>query len=113
MQQRKAAPALANPGKKWQKTSYANLVRYIPSGTYYARLRVAGKLIRKSLKTTKLLKSAIVVGFCSLCCPDAVHSAITEETITAATRLIETRFAKDAIMPSSCGACESRSAGFF
>jgi hypothetical protein len=37
--------------KQWQKTQYANLIRYIPSGTYYARLRVAGKLIRKSLKT--------------------------------------------------------------
>jgi hypothetical protein len=34
-------------------------------------------------------------------------------TITAAMRLIETRFFKDAIMRSSCGACESRSTGFF
>ena len=39
-----------NPAKDWQKTQFANLVRYVPSGTYYSRLRVAGKLIRKSLK---------------------------------------------------------------
>jgi hypothetical protein len=37
--------------KDWQKTSYANLIRYVPSGIYYARLRMKGKLIRKSLKT--------------------------------------------------------------
>jgi integrase len=38
----------------WQKTPYANLIRYNPSGTYFARLRVRGKLIRRSLKTTKI-----------------------------------------------------------
>ncbi len=37
--------------KNWQKTHYSNLIRYIPSGTYYARLRVKGKLIWRSLKT--------------------------------------------------------------
>ena len=49
-----AAPKAAKPGKEWQKTSYANLIRYVPSGIYYARLRVKGKLIRKSLKTDLL-----------------------------------------------------------
>ena len=34
----------------WQKTQFANLVRYIPSGIYFARFRVRGKLIRKSPK---------------------------------------------------------------
>jgi integrase len=29
-----------------------NLQRYVPSGTYYARIRVAGKLHKKSLETT-------------------------------------------------------------
>ena len=38
----------------WQKTPYANLIRYIPSGTYFARLRVKGKLIRRTLKTKTL-----------------------------------------------------------
>ncbi|MBM3835826.1 MAG: hypothetical protein FJ403_21685 [Verrucomicrobia bacterium] len=42
------------PDKTWQKTSFANLVRYIPSGTYFARVPVRGKLIRKSLKTDKI-----------------------------------------------------------
>lgn len=40
--------------KEWQKTSYANLIRYVPSRTYFARVRVAGKLIRRSLKTDVL-----------------------------------------------------------
>ena len=44
----------ANSGKEWQKTQYSNLIRYVPSGTYFARLRVRGKLIRKSLKTDVL-----------------------------------------------------------
>ena len=40
--------------KLWQKTSYANLIRYLPSGMYFLRIRVRGKLIRKSLKTDVL-----------------------------------------------------------
>jgi integrase len=39
---------------EWQKTPYSNLIRYKPSGTYFARLRVKGKLIRRSLKTESL-----------------------------------------------------------
>jgi hypothetical protein len=31
--------------KTWQSTQYANIVRHNPSGIYYARLRVKGKLI--------------------------------------------------------------------
>ena len=42
------------PKSDWQKTQYANLVRYVPSEIYFARLRVQGKLIRKSLKTDKI-----------------------------------------------------------
>ncbi len=44
----------ANPDKDWQKTQFSNLIRYVPSGTYFARIRVRGKLIRKSLKTDVL-----------------------------------------------------------
>jgi integrase len=44
----------AQSRKDWQKTQYSNLIRYVPSGTYYARLRVNGKLIRRSLKTDVL-----------------------------------------------------------
>lgn len=42
------------PDPLWQKTSFANLVRYVPNDKYFARVRVAGKLIRRSLKTTVL-----------------------------------------------------------
>jgi len=42
------------PNSPWQTTQYANLVRYVPSGTYFARLRVQGKLIRRALKTDKI-----------------------------------------------------------
>jgi hypothetical protein len=35
----------------WQKTQSANLIRYVPSRTYYARIRIRGKLVRKSLET--------------------------------------------------------------
>ena len=45
------AKAEAKKLKLWQKTSYANLIRYLPSGMYFLRIRVRGKLIRKSLKT--------------------------------------------------------------
>jgi integrase len=38
----------------WEKTSYANLVRYAPSAVYFARIRIGGKLIRRSLETTVL-----------------------------------------------------------
>lgn len=35
----------------WAKTPDANLVRYKPSGIYFARVRVRGKLFRQSLRT--------------------------------------------------------------
>jgi hypothetical protein len=35
----------------WVKTPVANLVRYKPSGIYFARVRIRGKLFRHSLKT--------------------------------------------------------------
>jgi integrase len=54
MIEKKARPAAAESENDWQKTQYSNLIRYVPSGTYYARLRVKGKLIRRSLKTDVL-----------------------------------------------------------
>jgi hypothetical protein len=51
MKSRKAATKTA---RLWQKTQFSNLIRYTPSGTYFARLRVNGKLIRKTLKTDVL-----------------------------------------------------------
>ena len=45
-----------------QKTHYANLVRYVPTGLYFARMRVKGKLIRKSLKTVTLSVAKLRLG---------------------------------------------------
>jgi hypothetical protein len=42
------------PDKVWQKSQYANLVRYVPSGIYFARTRIGGKLIRRSPRTKRL-----------------------------------------------------------
>jgi integrase len=42
----------ASEGKNWETTAVQNLVRYRPSRTYFARFRVGGKLVWKSLKTT-------------------------------------------------------------
>ena len=38
----------------WQKTQFANLVRYKPSKAYFARIRINGKLIRRKLATPVL-----------------------------------------------------------
>ena len=42
----------ASDEKVWQPTAIQNVVRYRSSGTYFARFRVGGKLVWKSLKTT-------------------------------------------------------------
>jgi integrase len=54
MKSQQAEQKAAKPGKVWQPTQYSNLIRYVPSGTFFARLRVGGKLIRQSLKTDVL-----------------------------------------------------------
>jgi hypothetical protein len=46
--------SIPEPKGLWLKTRFANLVRYVPSGIYFSRIRVRGKLIRRSLKTNKL-----------------------------------------------------------
>jgi integrase len=51
MKERQTESQAANPARNWQATPYANLIRYVPSRKYFARIRVRGKLIRKSLKT--------------------------------------------------------------
>jgi integrase len=40
------------PSPLWETTSVQNLIRYQPSGTYFARFKVGGRLVRKSLHTT-------------------------------------------------------------
>ena len=46
----------------WQKTQYANLIRYKPSKKYFARIRISGKLIRRSLKTSVLSVAKLRLG---------------------------------------------------
>jgi integrase len=45
------SPIKRKPDTYWAKTPYPNLIRYKPSGTYFGRVRVNGKLIRRSLET--------------------------------------------------------------
>ena len=40
-----------NDDPLWEHTTVQNLLRYRPSGTYFARFKVGGKLIRQSLET--------------------------------------------------------------
>jgi hypothetical protein len=46
----------------WQKTPVANLMRHKSSGNYYARIRVSGKLIWKSLKTDTMSVAKLRLG---------------------------------------------------
>ena len=45
-----------------QKTQYANLVRYKPSKAYFARIRIGGKLIRRTLNTRVLSVAKLRLG---------------------------------------------------
>ena len=54
MKRAECSPKPCSLEPKWQKTQFANLIRYVPSGKYYARLRVNGKLIVRSLKATSI-----------------------------------------------------------
>src|SRR5258708_4368668 len=47
-------PSSSESKPAWEKTPVPNLVRYVPSGILFARVRVRGKLIRRSLKTKGL-----------------------------------------------------------
>jgi len=47
---------------QWQKTPIANLVRNTSSGNYYARVRVRGKLIWKTLKTDRMSVAKLRLG---------------------------------------------------
>ncbi|CAN5537517.1 site-specific integrase [soil metagenome] len=57
----------------WHATPVQNLIRYTPSGTYFARFKVGGKLFRKSLKTT-------VFSVAKLRLPDVIkeHRGVNE-----------------------------------
>lgn len=44
----------SKPDKLWCKTQHRGLYRYVPSGKLFARVRIGGKLIVRSLKTDKV-----------------------------------------------------------
>ncbi len=46
----------------WKKSPVPNLIRYTPSGIYFARVRVGGKLIRQSLKTDVMSVAQLRLG---------------------------------------------------
>ncbi len=50
----RAAEPATEKAARWSKTQYANLIRYVPSGKYFAIIRVRGKLIIKTLKTASV-----------------------------------------------------------
>jgi len=54
--------SIAAPKNVWLNTPFANLIRYVPSGIYFSRIRVRGKLIRRSLKTNKLAVAKLRLG---------------------------------------------------
>jgi hypothetical protein len=56
----------------WTKAPVANLVRYEPSGIYFARAKVRGKLIRESLETNVLSVAKLRLADV----PDAEHKAV-------------------------------------
>lgn len=56
--QRKARP----DSGEWQRSATPNLYRYVSSGTYFARAKVGGKLIRRSLGTTTYSVAVLRLG---------------------------------------------------
>ncbi|MDB6123874.1 MAG: Integrase family protein [Pedosphaera sp.] len=64
----------------WQRTQFSNLIRYVPSGIYFARFKVRGKLIRQSLKTDQLTVAVIEQG------KGAVGKLLTETSLASMSR---------------------------
>jgi hypothetical protein len=77
MKTKRTVPTVAKPGKVWQPTQYSNLIRYIPSGTFFARLRVGGNLIRKSLKTDTLTVAKLRLSDIEKCERESVETRTT------------------------------------
>lgn len=51
----------ANERRGWKSTSYSNLFRFAPSGTIFARFKVRGKQVRRSLGDVELAKNRLAV----------------------------------------------------
>ena len=58
---------------QWERTKTQHLIRYVPKGTYYARFKAGGKLIRRCLRTD-------VYSVAKLRLPDVIgeHRALVE-----------------------------------
>jgi hypothetical protein len=54
---------IAAPKDLRPKTLLAKLVRYVPSGIYFPRIRVRGKLIRRSLKASRPTVAKLRLNF--------------------------------------------------
>ena len=78
-------PTQAKRGSPWAKTQYANLVRHIPSGGLYARLRVKGKLIWLHKHLTER------GGRLALCCLGPMSSDLTMLTFAKLMPIRDTR----------------------
>ena len=59
----------------WQKTPFVNLLRYKPSQVYFARLKIKGKLIRRSLKTNQITVAKLRLADLEKVERQKVHSA--------------------------------------
>jgi hypothetical protein len=57
------SPTKSKADVEWVKTPYPNLIRYKPSGTYFGRVRVNGKLIRRSKIGVPGLNLCFATGF--------------------------------------------------
>lgn len=66
----------ADTNQPWQKTQYRGIVRYVASGTYFARIKVEGKLVRRSLKT-----DAITVAKMRLADLEKEERSLAEENL--------------------------------
>jgi integrase len=96
-------PEETTPGEQrkaksvWQKTPTANLIRYVPKGTYYLRARVRGQIVRESLKTTKyeIAKMKLSERLRELRISSGGAVDCVPETLLEALALIETRIGLD------------------
>ena len=104
---------LSKPDSVWQNTLYANLIRYQPSQIYFARFRVKGKLIRRSLKTNHISVATLRLADLEKVEQQKAHSvnavARGKMTFGDALALFQTRFqANHAVKPRTKEYCAYR-----
>ena len=105
-------------GRLWSKALFKGLVRYEPSGTYYACIRVHGKLIKRSLKTQVLTVAKLRLTDVERAERQAAErqSSATQGKMTfaEAARILQTRIDGDAsLKPKSRGYYQQRITALF